>query len=158
MASSGDDSIMINVTDKKVDVTETIKLFKEQYCATKKHYRSLSNILIVYGREEVDCDESVVARDVYPNAKFNGSGIAGIAKIKKLFDAIIQLVFEQKDRLLQSCKYGLTEILELTNMAVVQQLLLSKFKEDGTYVDNGDRCISNSMTSEFTYGSPKLVN
>ena len=140
MASSGDDSIMINVTDKKVDVTETIKLFKEQYCATKKHYRSLSNSLIVYGREGVDCDESVVIRDVYPNTKFSGFGVAGTVNIEKVFIAMIRLIFEQKDKLLQSCKYGQKEILELTNMEVVGQMLLSKFNEHGAYVDNGDRC------------------
>ena len=140
MASSSDDSMMIDVTDKKVGATDKIKSFKAQYYATKKHYRSLSNSLIVYGREGMDCDESVVVRDVYPDTKFSGFGVAGTVNIEKVFIAIIRLIFEQKDKLLQSCKYGQKEILKLTNMEVVQQMILSKLSENGTYVDDGDRC------------------
>ena len=138
MASS-DDSMMIDVVDKNVGVTEKIKSFKTQYHATKKHYRSLSKSIVVYGREGIDCDESVIIRDVYPDTKFSGFGVAGTINIEKVFAAIIRLIFEQKDKLLQRCKYGQKEILELTNMEVVGQMLVSKFNEHGAYVDNGDR-------------------
>ena len=139
IANATNDSMMADATDKKVDVTDKIKTSKAYYSATKKQYRSLAHSIIVYGREGMDCDESVVVRDVYPNTKFSGFGIAGTVNIEKLFISIIRLIFEQKDKLLQSCKYGQVEILELTNMEAVQQLL-SKFNENGTYVDNGDRC------------------
>ena len=139
MASSDDNSIMIIDTDKKVGVTEKIKSFKAQYHTTKKHYQSLSKTIVVYAREGMDCDESVIIRDVYPDTKFSGFGVAGTINIEKVFAAIIRLIFEKKDKLLQSCKYGQKEIIELTNMEVVEQMLVSKFNEHGVYVDNGDR-------------------
>ena len=70
MAASND-SMMTGVVDKNIDVTEKIKVFKAQYHATKKHYKSLSKTIVVYGREGVDCDESVIIRDVYPDTKFS---------------------------------------------------------------------------------------
>ena len=41
---------------------------------------------------------------------------------------------------MQHCKYGKKEILQLAAMPGVQQLLLSKFKEDVIYIDADDRC------------------
>ena len=127
--------MVFDVVDKNASITEK----KAQYLDTKKHYKSLSKTIVVYGREGVDCDESIIIRDVYPDTKFSGFGVAGKVNIGKVFDAIIRLIFEQKDTLLQRCKCGQKEILELTNMEVVGQVLLSKLSEQGVYVDDGDR-------------------
>ena len=129
------DSMMIDVVDKNASITEK----KAQYLATKKHYKTLSKTIVVYGREGVDCDESIIIRDLYPDTKFSGFGVAGKVNIEKVFDTIIRLIYEHKDTLLQSCKYGQKEIIELTNMEVVGQMLLSKLNEQGVYVDKGDR-------------------
>ena len=134
MATSKD-SMMIDDVEKNAGITEK----KVQYLATKKHYKTLSKTIVVYGREGVDCNESVVIRDLYPDTKFSGFGVAGKENIEKVFDAIIRLIFEKKETLLQSCKYGQQEILKLTNMEVVGRMLLSKLNEQETYVDNGDR-------------------
>ena len=128
------DSMMIDVVDKNASITEK----KAQYLATKKHYKTLSKTIVVYGREGVDCDESIIIRDLYPDTKFSGFGVAGKVNVQKVFDAIIRLIVENKDTLLRNCKYGKEEILELTNMEVVGRMLLSKLGEQA-YVDIGER-------------------
>lgn len=137
IATNEDDNMM---TDDDSNINNIVKPTKEHLSATKQHYQSLARNIIVYGRDGIDCNESIVVRDVYPDAKFNGFGVSGIANIETLFNVIIRLVCGQKDRFIQHCKYGKKEIVELVNMPSVQELLLSKFKEDVTFVDANDRC------------------
>ena len=128
------------MSDENMLINSRIKSAKEHFHTIKQHYQSLARSVVVYGREGADCNESIVVRDVYPDAKFNAFGVSGIENIETLFNAIIKLICGQQDRLMQHCKYGKKEILELTNMPSVQELLLSKFKEDVIYTDADDRC------------------
>ena len=82
---------------------------KKDLVKRKPNACSLSRFKVVHSRDE-DADDTLIVRNTWPNARLTRFGVKGPENIREVFNVLLTLLWEHKEKILPKLKYDQDEL------------------------------------------------